>query len=235
MGIRPDNADKMQALRQRQGLLDAFLDAVTRLDGPRAPPRPSPGNRYAARVFIAAEETGPPRSKPMASRKRSGRRLRPDLVDGKQALELAKAFARAAREGASDCMKFTKRARRYLRVAITTSSPEESRGGSCRPSFQNAGSRSRRFSPWRRTGFLAGWPGRAGTRRSSCDRHHRFSSYLSPQSSLIVYLPLELEGHCPLDAGGHSGIIDCVDDIGASTSRQLQALKQHHTGETTLL
>jgi hypothetical protein len=97
MGTRPDNADKMQALRQRQGLLDAFLDAVTRLDGPRAPPRPSPGNRYAARVFIAAESTDPPRSKPIASRKRSGRRLRPDLVDGKQALELAKAFARAAR------------------------------------------------------------------------------------------------------------------------------------------
>ncbi len=106
------------------------------------------------------------------------------------------------REGAQDCMKFTKRARRYLRVAITTSSPEESRGGSCRPSFQNAGSRSRRFPPWRRTGFLASWPGRVGARRSSCDRHHRVSSYLSPRSSLVVYLPLDLEGHCPLDAGG---------------------------------
>jgi hypothetical protein len=34
MGTRPDNAVKMRALRQRQGLLDAFLDAVTRLDGP---------------------------------------------------------------------------------------------------------------------------------------------------------------------------------------------------------
>ena len=181
---------------------------------PAAAP-PQSGKPVRSAGLYRSGITDPPRSKPIASRKRSGRRLRPDLVDGKQALELAKAFARAAREGASDCMKFTKRARRYLRVAITTSSPEESRGGSCRPSFQNAGSRSRRFSPWRRTGFLAGWPGRAGTRRSSCDQHHRFSSYLSPQSSLIVYLPLELEGHCPLDAGGHSGIIDCVDDIGA--------------------
>jgi len=40
MGTRPDNADKMRALRQRQGLLDAFLGAVTRLDGPQPPPAP---------------------------------------------------------------------------------------------------------------------------------------------------------------------------------------------------
>jgi hypothetical protein len=40
MGTRADNADKMRALRQRQGLLDAFLDAVTRLDGPSRRPAP---------------------------------------------------------------------------------------------------------------------------------------------------------------------------------------------------
>jgi hypothetical protein len=34
MGNRPENADKMRALRQRLSLLDAFLDAVARLDGP---------------------------------------------------------------------------------------------------------------------------------------------------------------------------------------------------------
>ena len=40
MGTRPENADKMRALRQRQGLLDAFLGAVTRLDGLVAAPPP---------------------------------------------------------------------------------------------------------------------------------------------------------------------------------------------------
>ena len=38
----------------------------------------------------------------------------------------------------------------------------------------------------------------------------------------LFILPLDIEGHFPLDAGGPSGII--VDDIGSSASRLLQAL-----------
>ena len=130
-------------------------------------------------------------------------RLRPDLVASEVALEQARALARAVREEHKVHEVHETGAALFKGVAITTSSPEESRGGSYRASFQNAGARSRRFPPWRRPGFLAGWPGRAGTRLSSCERHHCILSYLSPRSSRVVYLPLDIEGHCPLDAGAH--------------------------------